>query len=100
MFVLLVELEARPESVDALEAVLRTLVGLADQEAGTVFYALHRPPEQSNTFVLYEMYQDRAAWQTHCDSEPVARELQKFESLLALPAKISFLDPLQMTAFG
>lgn len=97
MFLLLVELEANPVFFGELESVLRTLVSVSGLEAGTVYYAVHRPQEQQNIFLLYELYKDRAAWDTHLQSEPVQIALKQFEKMLARPPKITFCDTVSTT---
>ena len=100
MFSLLVELEANPAFFGELESVLRTLVKVSEQEAGTVYYAVHRPQDQANIFLLYERYKDRTAWDTHLQSEPMQIALKQFEKMLAKSPKITFCDTVATTRFS
>ncbi|NMM26539.1 MAG: antibiotic biosynthesis monooxygenase [Glaciimonas sp.] len=100
MFVLLVELEANPGFSGELENILRSLVNVAEKEAETVFYAVHRPLDSANSFVLYELYKDRSAWDAHLQSELVQKELKQFEALLAVPPKITFCETILTTSLG
>lgn len=85
MFALLVELNALPAAAGELEEVLVELARLAGEEAGNVLYAVNRAQDDPASFVLYELYQDRAAWEAHLAIEAVQRALQQFERLLAAP---------------
>lgn len=100
MFVLLVELEAAPERADELAGVLRTLVTVAKDEPGILFYSVQKPQDRADIFILYECYADRAAWEAHLRFEPARRELARFEALLAAPPKLSFCDSMATTSFG
>ncbi len=100
MFLVLVELEVNPASAAELENLLRELVAAARPEEGTVYYAVHRPQECKNAFVLYELYRDRAAWEEHLQSVIVQKALKQFEALLALPPRITLCDTVLTTGFG
>ncbi len=100
MFLVLVELEANPASAGELERVLRMLADAAEPEEGTVYYAVHRPVERQNAFVLYELYKDRAAWDIHLQSEPVQKALKQFETMLVAPPKITFCETVVATNIG
>lgn len=100
MFLLLVELEVNPTFSGELENVLQSLVKLAEQESGTIYYAAHRSQERKNAFVLYELYKDRAAWDAHLQTEPVQKALRKFETILVAPPKLTFCDTISTTSIG
>ncbi len=97
MFVLLVELEAKPESFRALEKVLKSLVGFAGHEPGTVCYSVQTPQNKANTFILYECYVDRAAWEAHMAFDQVRDALERFDTLLVVPPKITFCEMVAST---
>lgn len=100
MFLLLVELEVSPAFVQEVENILRTLADVASKEAGNVYYAVHRKEAQPNAFVLYELYRDRSAWDTHLQSEPVQKALQSFERMLVAPPTLTFCDAIITTGIG
>ena len=100
MLVLVVELEANPAFCEELEGILRTMVETSGQEAGTVFYAAHRVQNRKNAFVLYELYKDRAAFDAHLQSAPIQHALKRFETMLAMPPKITFCEVIATTALG
>jgi quinol monooxygenase YgiN len=92
MFLLLVEMQARSEMAAELENILYGLLDVARHEPGTLIYAVHRQHDDAQAFVLYELYRDRAAWQTHCATEPVQNALRQFETLLTAPPRLVFCD--------
>ena len=63
MFVLLVELETDKERSNELEMVLLSLVAFAASEPGILFYAAQRPQDNSDRFILYEYYENKAAFE-------------------------------------
>lgn len=92
MFLLLAELNARPEAAQEVEGMLQGLTEVARGEPGNLVYAVHRQQDNRAAFVLYELYRDRAACDAHLASEPVQRVLQRFDTLLAAPPRIVFCD--------
>lgn len=96
MFSLLVELNARPSAAAELESVLSGLANVAREEPGNVIYAVHRQQDDRNAFVLYELYRDRAAWESHLAIEAVQRALQQFEILLAAAPRIVCCDTVAL----
>lgn len=100
MFVLVVELESGHEKSEALESLLRSLVTLAEHEPGILFYAVQRPQGEVGKFILYEYYEDKAAWETHLQFEPVQDKLKCFETLLKIPPKLTFCDVVSTTTVG
>ena len=97
MFSLLVELNAKPSVADELEKVLSELAKLAGEEPGVLIYAVHRQQENPNAFVLYELYQDRAAWEAHLAIGAVQRALQQFETLLVAAPRIVCCDTVALS---
>lgn len=97
MFVLVVQLEAKPDSVKKLELLLKSMVELAAQEEGVVFYSVNRPQERQNTFLLYELYKTRSDWEAHLQLPLIKAALQEFESLLLTPPTITFCEPVFST---
>ena len=89
MYLLIVRLRAQPETVDTLCRQLSTLVALAREEPGTLAYSFYRAHDESDVFLLHEVYRDRAAWEAHMASEPVQRALSKFDTLLTTPPEIT-----------
>ncbi|MGM3277610.1 putative quinol monooxygenase [Ralstonia sp. 24A2] len=89
MYLLIVRLRARPETVDALCQQLSMLVALAREEPGTLAYSFYRAHDEPDVFLMHEVYRDRAAWKAHMASEPVQRALATFDALLVTPPAIT-----------
>lgn len=97
MFVLLVELETDQGRISELENVLRCLVESAENEPGILFYSVQRPLDDPNKFILYELYVDKSAWETHLEHDLVKRKLKCFDALLSSPPKLIFCDAISNT---
>uniref|UniRef100_UPI0033402C00 putative quinol monooxygenase n=1 Tax=Castellaniella defragrans TaxID=75697 RepID=UPI0033402C00 len=98
MFVLLVELETDGARAAELESVLQSLVALARDEPGILFYAVQRPLGEPDRFILYEQYADKAAWEAHLRYPPAKEKLDRFESLLKAPPRLTFCDVVSTTS--
>ena len=96
MFALFVELTAMPEHADTLSGVLEQLTQLAATEPGVISYTTHRSLEQPHVFMLYELYRDRAGWQTHLDDSRIRQHLDRFDALLSAPARVTGCDPVAL----
>lgn len=92
MFLLLVEMNARPGAASELASLLSGLLDVARREPETLVYALHRQQANPDAFVLYELYRDRAAWEIHCAGEAVQSALRQFNSLLTEAPRLVFCD--------
>lgn len=100
MFVLLVELETDQDRAEELEAILRSLVASAENETGILFYAVQRPQSDSDKFILYEYYENKAAWEIHLKHEQVQEHLKRFDTLLKSPPKLTFCDVVSTTSIS
>lgn len=100
MFVLIVELETDSARCAELEKLLQSLVESAKVESGIIFYSAQRLKDDSNRFILYEYYVDKAAWEAHLQYEPAKELLRYFEALLKSPPKLTFCDLISTTAMG
>jgi len=66
MFTLLAELKVQAGKVEEAKAAFRELARLVKaSEPGTLVYTFHQRTDDPTTFVVYERYQDEAAFQTH-----------------------------------
>ena len=66
MFTLLAELKVQPGKVEEAKAAFRDLQrAVKASEPGTLTYTFHQRRDDPATFIVYERYQDEAAFQTH-----------------------------------
>lgn len=97
MFVLIVELEAKPGKTGELESLLRNLVQLAEKEPGTLFYGVQQLQDNPEQFILCEYYADKNAWETHMQYESVQKNIHSLTHTLKGEPKIRFCDALATT---
>ncbi len=97
MYLLLAFLEVKPEFYEEVEGILRLLTDLTSKEIGNIAYTVHRPMKQQNSFVVYELYKDRAACDSHLQREYVQNAMKQFSTMLSTPPKITFCDTLYTT---
>lgn len=100
MFVLIVELEARPGCLESLEKLLESMVEHAGHEDGIVFYSANRPLDRRASFVLYELYNTRQDWERHVQHPFLQAALKEFEALLLAAPKITFCEPCFVAGAG
>jgi len=88
MYALIVELDVRPEHMEALRSALDALVDMARREPGTLLYAVHRCATDPNIVRLYELYADESAFRDHA-AQPLTRSfLESLEEWLATPPRL------------
>jgi len=64
-FVVLATWRAQPEHVDRVAELLRQLSPLSRAEPGCRYYQAQVSPDEPATFVIYEVYDDEAAFAAH-----------------------------------
>jgi quinol monooxygenase YgiN len=69
------------EAFDAL--VEQTLEGIKTQEPGTLAYLVHTVPDEPLVRIFYELYADRAAFDTHEEQDHTRRFLAERRRYLA-----------------
>ncbi len=66
MFVVVVDFEVKPETADEFRAVvLAQAENSLTNEPGCHVFDVAMPPDQDTRFLLYEIYEDEVAFQTH-----------------------------------
>ncbi len=97
MIVLLAELIAKPAAIKRVEEVLRDLVVITSEECGSLIYAVHRSESAQNNFMLYELYNNRSACDTHLSRQRVRDALARLKPLLAAAPKVSFFEIITLS---
>lgn len=97
MFVLFVELYAASGRASELKAALQFLVENAHAEPGIRFYSVNQSQADPDHFLLYEHYQDEAAWLAHLVFPPVREKLSQFDHFLKCPPKLTHCDSVAST---
>lgn len=93
MFGLMVRFTCKDETTaDAFDQLVGETIGkIETEEPGTLVYAVHRVDGQPLQRIFYELYRDRAAFDTHEEQEHVRRFLGAREALLA-SVEVDWLD--------
>ena len=68
-YVLIASWTAAAGNGDRIEEILRDLVGPSTAEPGCRQYRPHRAVDDRSAFVIYEEYDDKAAFAAHCASD-------------------------------
>jgi quinol monooxygenase YgiN len=89
---LLAHIEAKPEYVDQVEAMLRDAVTLAEQEEHTVTWFSFR--QGANTFGVFDTFDDEQGRQSHLEGQIAAALMGAGESMLASAPVITPVDLL------
>lgn len=93
-YVLIAGWTAAPGNEERVEAILRELVGPSTAEPGCLAYRPHRSLEDPLSFVIYEEYEDEAAFRAHSESAHF-RELVLGEAIPLLETRSrAFYAPL------
>ena len=71
--VLVVSMKAKEGAEEEAAEVMRELAEASRQEPGTELYVPCRDPDDPGSFLLFEQYQDRAAFDAHAASEHFQR---------------------------
>jgi quinol monooxygenase YgiN len=74
---------AKEGRMDELLEALRPLLDQADDEPGTLVYAMNRSTKEPDVLFFYEVYADRDAFHTHARSETMAAAGPVLEGLVA-----------------
>ena len=83
MITILAHIQAKPGLGSVLETHLRQVVAPSRAEADCVFYTLHRVEGNSDAFVFYEQWANKAALDAHIASPHYQTYRKEAEALLA-----------------
>jgi quinol monooxygenase YgiN len=72
-FVLVVRMRAKEGEEERAVELMRELAEASRQEPGCEMYHPCRDPEDPRSFLFYEQYRDKAAWEEHAASEHFER---------------------------
>ena len=72
-YVVLARWTAKEGQEDRLAEICEEMTEPSRAEPGNTFYQAHRDPENPQLFVLYEQYEDEAAYEAHMATEHFTR---------------------------
>ncbi len=82
-FTIVAKIVAKPGAEAQVEEALRRLIEPTLAEEGCLQYDLHRCLGDPQTFLFYENWQSKAAWQAHMETAHLRHMVQETEELLA-----------------
>lgn len=92
---LIAEFTARPGQADAVATLLAGLARDVRAEPGNVAFDCYRRLEDQHKFVVYEIYRDKAAFETHIGADYGAVFNARLRELIVEPNSVlTFLVPL------
>jgi len=89
-FVVMVRIIAKDGEADAVASILENLVKPSMAEAGMKFFMPYRSPNNPAEFLVYELYENEAAWDTHNASEHLLNVVDELVSKAAFRERIPF----------
>ncbi len=94
---LIAEFTARPLQAEAVAALLAGLATQVRQEPGNIAFDCFRQRDDDAKFVVYEIYQDRAAFAAHISADYGAVFNASLRNLIVEPNSVlTFLTPLSV----
>lgn len=88
---LVARLVPRPGQETALAAAIAAIVPVARQEDGCIAYLAHESRQQRGTILMYEVWKDQAALDTHASGTAFTALAARFDELLGEPLSIELL---------
>ncbi len=82
---------------DEMEAVLTEMVDAAQHEPGVEIYSYHRV--DGDAFSFFALMTDRAAMESHGQSDAMQAAMAKFGPLMAAPPSMSQSTPIAAIGF-
>ena len=70
MFVIIAQWYAKDGKQDEVKALLTAMIPISRAEPGCRAYFMHQGADDPRKFFLYEQFDDKAAFDAHCASQP------------------------------
>jgi quinol monooxygenase YgiN len=94
MFGLVVRFDLRPGTGDEFDRLVETTTArIRAEEPGTLLYLCHWVRDEPDARIFYELYADRAAFQTH-EVQPHVKEFHERRKPYTVGERVEFLDRL------
>ncbi|MBI4376860.1 MAG: antibiotic biosynthesis monooxygenase [Elusimicrobia bacterium] len=85
---------AKVDCEAALEAELRRVAKASRNEPGCLLYTLHRAKDDFRTFITFERWESREAFELHLKQSYVIASLSKIPELVSESPEIREFEPL------
>lgn len=93
-YVAVAEVRVKPQHMDAACAAVLGIVSQTRAEPGCETFLVHRAADGSPRLFLYERWRDAAAFETHHAQDYTRAVYRRYETWLAEPPILTFLDDL------
>lgn len=90
-FAVSIHLEAKEGKGDAVAKILGDLVAPTMNEEKVKFFIPYRSPDNSLSFFVYELYDDRSGWDAHNSSKHFLAVVDELVSLCAHRERVPFI---------
>ena len=77
-----VDFKIKPGSFERFSELMKTHAAASRQEPGCLQFDIAMPLEGSNRLMLYELYEDRAAFDYHASTERIKKHREATKALL------------------
>ena len=81
----LAKIKAKENMVEQLKLQLLSLIAPTRQESGCITYELHQDPDDSSSFMFYEIWADKEALDKHIQTPHLKALLDEADDLFAEP---------------
>jgi quinol monooxygenase YgiN len=75
MYVVAAQYHTKEGKADEVAAILREMIPISRAEPGCKVYLINRSLEDPRKFLLYEQYENRAAYDAHMATEPFKEKI-------------------------
>jgi quinol monooxygenase YgiN len=90
--VLIAKSIAKKGSEDTVKKELLSLVAPTRKEKGCILYNFHIETDNKNTFVFYEIWENKEALDKHIQTNSFKNVMNKINDLLEKPMEVIFLN--------
>jgi len=87
--------KAKVETLDAVKAMLRGLVGPTRQEPGCIRYVLHQSPDDPCSFIFLETWKSQGDLDAHLQKPYLQAFIGQADAVLAEPLDVTLWHALE-----
>lgn len=95
MLTVVATMKVKAGSEAQFEELISKLVAQTRQEPGTRRYQLFRSVEEPSTYLMYEQYEDKAAFESHSSSDHFKEFFVSSKSLMAGRPEVAMFSPAE-----
>lgn len=88
MIIINAKFEVQSQSIEQYESLIKNLVESSRNEEGNIGYEHFKSTEKENTYLMYEIWENQEAIESHNNSEHFLSFFSNVKPLLAGPADI------------